>query len=114
MNVSKLIDLALKQLGVLAAGENASANEVADAVDSLHGLLAQWATDRLFIYKVQNITVNLTGKGRYTLNQAIDAVSDQAKLDFLSCLYGSELSDWFDVLGSFFLSCLYGSELCTR
>lgn len=81
MNVSKLIDLALKQLGVLAAGENASANEVADAVDSLHGLLAQWATDRLFIYKVQNITVNLTGKGRYTLNQAIDAVSDQAKLD---------------------------------
>jgi len=55
MNVSKLINLSLKQLGVLAAGENADANEVADAVDALRGLLAQWATERLFIYKVQRL-----------------------------------------------------------
>lgn len=81
MNVSKLVDLALKQLGVLASGENAKANEVADAVDSLRGLLAQWATDRLYVYKVLPITLNLTGKGEYTLSQTVDSISDIAKLD---------------------------------
>lgn len=81
MNVSKLIDLALKQLGTLAAGENANADEVADAVDSLRGLLAQWATDRLYIYKVQPITLNLTGIGTYNLSQEIQSLSDIAKLD---------------------------------
>ena len=81
MNVSKLINLSLKQLGVLAAGENADANEVADAVDALRGLLAQWATERLFIYKVQPIVINLTGAGRYTLSETIQSVSDHAKLD---------------------------------
>ncbi|WP_336043637.1 hypothetical protein [Acinetobacter junii] len=81
MNVSKLIDLALKQLGILAAGENANANEVADAVDSLRGLLAQWATERLYVYKVQPITINLTGVGTYTLSQEIQALSDIALLD---------------------------------
>jgi len=81
MNVSKLIDLALKQLGTLAAGENANADEVADAVDSLRGLLAQWATDRLYVYKVQPITLNLTGTGTYLLDQEIQSLSDIAKLD---------------------------------
>lgn len=81
MNVSKLINLSLKQLGVLAAGENADANEVADAVDALRGLLAQWATERLFIYKVQPIVINLTGVGTYTLSETIQSVSDHAKLD---------------------------------
>lgn len=81
MNVSKLVDLALKQLGVLAAGENANANEVADAVDALRGLLAQWAAERLYVYKVENITLNLTGRGEYTLAQSIDGVAEKAKLD---------------------------------
>lgn len=81
MNVSKLINLALKQLGVLAAGENANANEVADAVDTLRGLLAQWATERLYIYKVHPITIDLSGVGTYTLSESIQALSDHAKLD---------------------------------
>jgi hypothetical protein len=81
MNVSKLIDSALKQLGIIAEGENANANEVADAVDSLRGLLAQWATSRLYVYKVQPITINLTGAGTYTLSQEIQSLSDIAKLD---------------------------------
>ena len=81
MNVSRLIELALKQLGILAAGENANASEVADAVDSLRGLLAQWATERLYIYKVEPITLNLNGVGEYSLNQEIQSLSDKALLD---------------------------------
>ena len=34
MNVSKIVSAALKQLGVLAAGENASGEEVADAIEA--------------------------------------------------------------------------------
>ena len=93
MNVSKLINLSLKQLGVLAAGENADANEVADAVDALRGLLAQWATERLFIYKVQPIVINLTGAGIYTLNETIQSVSDRAKLDDADILMVRDLNN---------------------
>lgn len=93
MNVSKLIELSLKQLGVLAAGENAEANEIADAVDSLRGLLAQWATERLYIYKVQPITINLTGIGTYTLTETIQSVSDYAKLDDADILMIRDLNN---------------------
>lgn len=93
MNVSRLINLSLKQLGVLAAGENADANEVADAVDALRGLLAQWATERLFIYKVQPIVINLTGAGTYTLDQEIQSLSDTAKLDDADILMVRDLNN---------------------
>lgn len=93
MNVSKLIELSLKQLGVLAAGENAEANEIADAVDSLRGLLAQWATERLYIYKVQPVTVDLHGAGTYTLNETIQSVSDHAKLDDVDILMIRDLNN---------------------
>lgn len=93
MLVSKLINLSLKQLGVLAAGENANANEVADAVDALRGLLAQWATERLFIYKVQPIVINLTGTGTYTLSETIQSVSDHAKLDDADILMVRDLNN---------------------
>lgn len=93
MNVSRVITLALKQLGVLAAGENASASEIADAVDSLRALLAQWATDRLYVYKVLPITLNLTGKGTYTLDQTIDDISDIGKLDDCETRLVRDLND---------------------
>lgn len=80
MNVSKLIELSLKQLGILASGENADANEIADAIDALHGLLAQWATQKLYVYQVQNIEMNLTSR-THTLTEDIAMISDLAKLD---------------------------------
>ena len=72
MNVTKIIESALKQLGVLAAGENAEANELEDAVDALRGLLSQWATKRLFVHKVEQITINLNGSAKVSPND-IDA-----------------------------------------
>ena len=70
MNVTKIIESALKQLGVLAAGENAEANELVDAVDALRGLLSQWATKRLYIHKVEQITLNLNGSAKVSPNDA--------------------------------------------
>lgn len=93
MLVSRIIEMSLKQLGVLAAGENADGNEVADAVDALRGLLAQWATERLYIYKVQPIVINLTGAGTYTLSETIQSISDHAKLDDAEVLLIRDLNN---------------------
>ena len=68
MNVTKIIESALKKIGILAAGENAEANELEDAVDALRGLLAQWATKRLFVHKVEQITLNLNGSAKVSPN----------------------------------------------
>lgn len=89
MNVTKIIESALKQLGVLAAGENAEANELVDAIDVLRGLLSQWATVRLYVNKVQEITLNLAGSATIspdvldnpTLVASIQHISDTATLD---------------------------------
>ena len=70
MNVTKIIESALKQLGVLAAGENAEASELVDAVDALRGLLSQWATKRLYIHKVEQITLSLNGSAKVSPNDA--------------------------------------------
>lgn len=67
MKISKIIEGALKQLGVLAAGENARADELADAVDCLHQLLLQWATDQFFVYKSNILILKLDGSGVYRI-----------------------------------------------
>ena len=89
MNVTKIIESALKKIGILAAGENAEANELEDAVDALRGLLSQWATKRLFIHKVEQITLNLNGSAIVSPNDidtpdhtaAISSIVERALLN---------------------------------
>ena len=89
MNVNNIVQMSLKQLGVLAAGENAEAGELVDALYSLQGVLAQWATMRLYVNKVQEITLNLAGSATIspdvldnpTLVASIQHISDTATLD---------------------------------
>ena len=89
MNVTKIIESALKKIGILAAGENAEANELEDAVDALRGLLSQWATKRLFIHKVEQITLNLNSSAKVSPNDidtpdhtaAISSIIERALLN---------------------------------
>lgn len=89
MNVTKIIESALKKIGILAAGENAEANELVDAIDALRGLLSQWATKRLFVHKVDQITINLNGSAKISPNDidtpdykaAISSIIERALLD---------------------------------
>lgn len=68
MDVSKIIGMSLKQLGILAAGESVQGEELSDALITLEGLLAQWATNRLLVHKAQEITIPLSrGIGVYTV-----------------------------------------------
>lgn len=76
MQVSKIITAALKQLGVLAAGESASGEEYADCADVLHDLLSQWATHRLTVYKSVMLSLPLSGKGSYRIGRITDGYED--------------------------------------
>lgn len=57
---------ALKELGVLAAGETASSEDTADALAALNRLVDQWAAERLFIYTTTRATWTITS-GTYTV-----------------------------------------------
>lgn len=88
MLVSRIVEMSLKQLGILAAGESVQGDELADALIILEGLLAQWATQKLHIYKASNVTVPLNGIGVYTVGPLsadvaadIQGISDKAFLD---------------------------------
>lgn len=70
MLVSRIVEMSLKQLGVLASGEKVTGDELVDALDSLRGLLAQWATDRLHVHKATILTLPLTkGVGTYLIGK---------------------------------------------
>ncbi|WP_439356474.1 hypothetical protein ABXR97_14505 [Acinetobacter seifertii] len=65
MIVSKIVESALKQLGILASGESASGEEIADGIDCLQDLLSQWATSKLYVYKANMLVIPLNGAGEY-------------------------------------------------
>lgn len=78
MTTNKLIQLALKQLGVLAVGEVATADDLVDGLELLNNLLSQWQTQKLFVYQAINHTITLDGTPK-TL--PFLRISDVGKLD---------------------------------
>ncbi|TCB77438.1 hypothetical protein E0H94_14695 [Acinetobacter sp. ANC 4173] len=87
MLVGRIIEMSLKQLGVLAAGESIQGDELADALIFLEGLLSQWATQRLYIYKATDVVIPLSGTGAYVVGPSgavlanIQGVQEKALLD---------------------------------
>ncbi|MFX9324868.1 hypothetical protein ABTP01_16440 [Acinetobacter baumannii] len=88
MLVSRIIEMSLKQLGILAAGESVQGDELADSLITLEGLLAQWATQKLYVYKSTDVVVLLSNIGSYTVGPVfadvtadIQGVADKAFLD---------------------------------
>lgn len=79
MNVSNIIHLALKQLGVLATGESATAEDVADGIDCLRMLLTQWHTQKLYIYKITPFELVVDGSKQ--LIHGVLKLADTALLD---------------------------------
>ncbi len=65
MKVNKIVESAMKQLGIVASGESVTGDELVDALSSLQALLAQWCTDRLYVHKATILTLPLT-KGANT------------------------------------------------
>lgn len=68
MTANTLIERTLKTIGVLAAGETANGNDVADSFAILNGMIDTWATQRLTVYTTARTVFNLTSSTQdYTI-----------------------------------------------
>jgi len=63
----ELINLALKQSGVLGVGQTASAGDVQDAFKIMNMMLAQWQTNRFLVYHLVTNSLVCTGQQSYTV-----------------------------------------------
>lgn len=63
----ELINLALKQSGVLGVGQTASAEDTQDAFKIMNMMLAQWQTDRFLVYHLITTGKVCTGQISYTV-----------------------------------------------
>lgn len=61
LTAKKLIARALRVLGVLPAGEQMTAEQLDDHLETLNHLLDSWNTERLLVYQVERVTFDLTG-----------------------------------------------------
>jgi hypothetical protein len=67
-----IITGALKLLGVLYKSETPSADESADALESLNDLLESWSNDDLMTYSLSTESFPLTGAAQYTIGTGGD------------------------------------------
>lgn len=72
MTVLDLIKLALKQAGVLGAGQNAQAEDSNDALMLLNAMMGQWAMRRWLVYALQDEAKVSTGVQTYTYGPSGD------------------------------------------
>lgn len=73
MTVAKLIEKALKKIGVLSSGQTPDADQYSDGLDALNDLISFWSSQRLGVYTIANISHTLTvGDGVYTIGSTGD------------------------------------------
>lgn len=65
--VSDILNLALKDAGVIGEGETASAETTQDAITTLNQMLGLWQVDSLSVYAQQEISFNASGASTYTI-----------------------------------------------
>lgn len=70
ITVSRLISLALKDIGVLAEGETATAETMADSLDTLRQMVAMWQVE-------QRVTFDATGAQSYAIGLGLDVDTPQ-------------------------------------
>lgn len=64
---SDLINGALRDVGALASGETATAEDTSDALELLNHLLGQWQATGLNVYALKDVSFAVTGAASYTI-----------------------------------------------
>lgn len=68
-----LINRSLRLIGALDPEESPTANETANVLEALNGLIDSWRNDRLIVWSITNVTKTLTaGDGTYTIGSGAD------------------------------------------
>lgn len=62
-----IINLALKDAGVLGVGETASADDLSDSFETLKQMVGQWQIDGLMIYAQSEVSFSPNGAQSYTI-----------------------------------------------
>ena len=68
----QLINLALKKIGVLAAGQTPLADDITDAFAELNLMLAEWNSQRWMVYHLITQSIASTGAQSYTIGPGAD------------------------------------------
>ena len=77
--VASIVNLCLRDIGVLDESETPSAAMTADALTTLNQMLALWQTEGLYIYALQDQTLTADGSTYYTIGPSTgDIVMDSA------------------------------------
>jgi hypothetical protein len=63
----ELINLALKQVGVLGVGQTAAAEDINDAFSMLNMMLSQWSVKRNVVHQILDAPLVATGAATYTV-----------------------------------------------
>lgn len=70
--VVELLNLCLKDVGVVGEGQTASADSMNDAFTTLQQMLGLWQADKLYVYAQREIPAALTGQTSYTVGAGGD------------------------------------------
>lgn len=65
--VIDILNLALKDVGVVGSGQTAAPEDAADALATLNQMLAQWQVDGLKVYTQKSVSFPVTGATSYTI-----------------------------------------------
>lgn len=86
MTANDLINSAFRLINVLASGENPSAAESADALNSLNDMVDSWNIERLMIFTItRSLFTLVSGQQAYTLGTGGDFnISRPVKIDNIS------------------------------
>lgn len=91
--VSRLISLALKDIGVLAEGETATSESMTDALDTLRQMIAMWQADRIMVPTQRRVSFDVTGAQSYAIGTGLD-VDTPAPLSVVAATYSKDGSDY--------------------
>jgi hypothetical protein len=90
--VADIIDLALKDAGIIGSGQTASAEDTADAFATLNQMIAQWQIDGLMIYATAQVSFSLTGAQSYTIGSGATINTTRPK-EIISAFWRDGSSD---------------------
>lgn len=71
-NVTEIIKLALKDIGVIGGREVPTDDEMQDAMDTLNQMLSVWRTDSLMVYCQKQVTISTVCQQSYTVGAGGD------------------------------------------
>lgn len=82
--IRSIINLALKDSGIVGQGQTAAAEDINDALTRLQWMMDEWTSNRWFIFELQQLSKVSTGAAAYSIGpgQDFDIAQRPAKIEY--------------------------------